>query len=36
MAEERVGWLKRERAYQAKAQEDAAWAAAVGAANGTG
>ncbi len=30
-AEERVGWLQRERAYQRRAQEDALWQAAVGA-----
>ncbi len=29
LAEERVGQLQRERAYRARAQEDAAWAAAV-------
>lgn len=25
MAEERIGWLQRERALQRRAQEDAAW-----------
>ena len=35
-AEERVGWLQRERAYRAKAEEDRAWAAAVGAVDGPG
>jgi hypothetical protein len=34
MAEERVGWLQRERAYAARAQEDAAWANAVGTVDG--
>ena len=31
MAEERVGYLSRERAYRARAEEDAAWAAATAA-----
>jgi hypothetical protein len=36
MAEERVGVRQRETAYRARAEEDARWAAAVGAANGAG
>jgi hypothetical protein len=31
LAEERVGWLQRERAYAARAHEDAAWAQMAGA-----
>lgn len=33
MAEERTGWLVRERLYAARAQEDATWAAATAAAS---
>lgn len=30
MAEERIGWLQRQRAYERRAQEDAAFGALVG------
>jgi hypothetical protein len=33
LAEERVGWLQRQRAYEARAQEDAMWQAVVGGAD---